>query len=118
MVSSYGPIPSWQSSSVTGCGNREDNDVSADADPNTGAAIYNSYGEGDWLQVGGTFESSPIIAAVYALAGAPGASTYPAQDIWTYEPIGCTRSAPVTPPSPAGAPLMASAPSRASRPGR
>lgn len=28
------------------CGNREDNDVSADTDPNTGTAIYNSYAVG------------------------------------------------------------------------
>ena len=82
------PAPSWQSSSVTGCGNREDNDVSADADPNTGAAIYNSYSAGGWLQVGGTSESSPIIAAVYALAGTPGSGDTPAQYIWSHEPAG------------------------------
>jgi subtilase family serine protease len=82
------PAPSWQSSSVTGCSKREDNDVSADADPNTGAAIYNTYSEGGWLQVGGTSEASPIIAAVYALAGAPASGSYPSQDIWTHEPTG------------------------------
>jgi hypothetical protein len=86
--SSYATAPSWQSSSVTGCGNREDNDVSADADPNTGAAIYNSYSQTGWLQVGGTSESSPIIASVYALAGTPASGSYPAQDIWTNEPSG------------------------------
>jgi subtilase family serine protease len=80
--------PSWQSSSVTGCSRREDNDVSADADPNTGAAIYNSYSQSGWLQVGGTSESAPIIAAVYALAGIPASGSYPAQDIWTHEPAG------------------------------
>jgi subtilase family serine protease len=86
--SSYETAPSWQSSSVTGCSKREDNDVSADADPNTGAAIYNSYSQGGWLQVGGTSESSPIIASVYALAGTPASGSYPAQDIWTHEPSG------------------------------
>ena len=80
--------PSWQSSSVTGCSRREDNDVSADADPNTGAAIYNSYSQGGWLQVGGTSESSPIIASVYALAGTPASGSHPSQDIWTHEPSG------------------------------
>jgi subtilase family serine protease len=85
--SSYEAKPSWQTS-VTGCSRREDNDVSADADPNTGAAIYNSYSQGGWLQVGGTSESSPIIASVYALAGTPASSSYPAQDIWTHEPTG------------------------------
>jgi len=82
------PAPSWQSSSVTGCSHREDNDVSADADPNTGAAIYNSYSQGGWLQVGGTSESSPIIASVFALAGTPASGSYPSQDIWTHEPNG------------------------------
>jgi hypothetical protein len=86
--SSFSTAPSWQSSSVTGCTRREDNDVSADADPNTGAAIFNSYSQGGWLQVGGTSESSPIIASVYALAGIPAAGSYPAQDIWAHEPSG------------------------------
>jgi subtilase family serine protease len=86
--SSSSTAPSWQSSSVTGCSHREDNDVSADADPNTGAAIYNSYSQGGWLQVGGTSESSPIIASVYALAGIPASGSYPAQDIWAHEPSG------------------------------
>lgn len=62
--SSYDPKPSWQKDA--GCANRSVADVSADADPNTGAAILYA---GNWLQVGGTSESSPIIAAVYALAG-------------------------------------------------
>ncbi len=82
------PAPTWQSSAVTGCSRREDNDVSADADPNTGAAIYNSYSAGGWNEVGGTSESSPIIASVYALAGNPAAGSYPSQDIWTHEPNG------------------------------
>ena len=86
--SSVETAPSWQSRSVTGCSEREDNDVSADADPNTGAAIYNSYSQGGWLQVGGTSESSPIIASVYALAGTPASGSRPSQDIWTHEPAG------------------------------
>ena len=86
--SAYETAPSWQSSSVTHCSKREDNDVSADADPNTGAAIYNSYSQGGWLEVGGTSEGSPIIAAVYALAGTPATGSYPSQDIWTHEPSG------------------------------
>jgi N-acetylneuraminic acid mutarotase len=70
------PKPSWQTD--TGCANRTSNDVSADADPATGAAIYDTNDEGGWLEVGGTSEAAPIIAAVYALAGAPVAGTYPA----------------------------------------
>jgi subtilase family serine protease len=68
--SAYEPKPNWQKDS--GCIRRTVTDVSADADPNTGAAIYDSVryqGISGWFQVGGTSLSSPIIAAVYALAG-------------------------------------------------
>jgi subtilase family serine protease len=73
--SKYEPKPSWQTDS--GCSKRTDNDVAADANPNTGAAIYDTYDEGGWLEVGGTSESSPIIASTFALAGTPAAGTYP-----------------------------------------
>ncbi len=71
--SSNEPQPSWQSSIAiikAACAERVDNDVAADADPNTGAAVYDTTnGNGGWLEVGGTSESSPIIASVFALAG-------------------------------------------------
>jgi subtilase family serine protease len=73
--SAFEAKPTWQTD--TGCSKRTDNDVSADANPNTGAAIYDSYSQGGWLEVGGTSESSPIIASVFALAGTPTAGTYP-----------------------------------------
>ena len=65
---------SWQTAATNwaaiDCGTkRGSNDVSADADPATGAAVYDTFGYGGWLQVGGTSLSSPLIAAVYALAG-------------------------------------------------
>ena len=72
----------------SGCSNRIDNDVAADADPRTGPAVYDSYppsGEGlpkGWQQLGGTSASSPIIAAVYALAnpgGKPATGSLPTQ---------------------------------------
>jgi subtilase family serine protease len=46
--------------------------VSADADPNTGAAVYDSLryqGQKGWFQVGGTSLAAPLIAGVYALSG-------------------------------------------------
>ena len=43
-------------------------DVSADADPNTGLAIYDS-GQGGWLLVGGTSLAAPLIAAYEAVTG-------------------------------------------------
>jgi hypothetical protein len=61
--------PSWQTDS--GCSNRTIADVSADADPNTGVAVYDTFDFGGWVRVGGTSVSSPIIASVYALAGTP-----------------------------------------------
>lgn len=55
-----------------GCANRTVADVAADADPNTGAAVYDSVryqGRRGWFQVGGTSLAAPIVASVYALAG-------------------------------------------------
>ena len=70
--------PSFQSGVTTGCNNRADADVSAVADPNTGLAVYQTYGGSGWAVYGGTSASSPIIASVYALAGVPGSSDRPA----------------------------------------
>jgi subtilase family serine protease len=67
--------PSWQHDA--GCTHRTDNDVAAVANPNTGVAVYDTYDQGGWLEVGGTSVSSPIIAAVFALAGPPAAGTFP-----------------------------------------
>ncbi|MER6071149.1 S53 family peptidase [Streptomyces sp. NPDC001817] len=75
--SAYDAKPSWQKDS--GCANRTVADVSAVADPNTGVAVYDTYGQGSgWMVFGGTSASSPLIAATYALAGAPSAGSYPA----------------------------------------
>ena len=74
--SAYEEQPAYQSGVASGkdpfCGNRIVADVAADADPATGAAVYDSYGyagQAGWFTVGGTSLSSPIIAAIYALAG-------------------------------------------------
>jgi len=75
--SDYETKPTWQQD--TGCANRMQADVSAVADPSTGVAVYVS---GDWSVYGGTSAASPIIAAVYALAGAPAAGTYPASYLY------------------------------------
>jgi subtilase family serine protease len=68
--SAYVSKPSWQTD--TGCAKRTVADVSADADPNTGAAVYDSVryqGQQGWFQVGGTSLAAPLVASVYALAG-------------------------------------------------
>jgi subtilase family serine protease len=56
----------------TGCAGRAMADVSASADPNKGGlAVYypTNRSNSTWGQIGGTSESAPIIAAVYALSG-------------------------------------------------
>jgi hypothetical protein len=68
--------PAWQTD--TGCARRTNTDVSAVASPSTGVAVFDTYSQGGWLEVGGTSASSPIIASVYALAGTPAAGSYPA----------------------------------------
>ncbi|MBP0460874.1 putative Ig domain-containing protein [Streptomyces montanisoli] len=75
--SAYDPKPSWQTDS--GCSKRMEADVSAVADPATGVAVYDTYGGSGWAVYGGTSASSPLIAGVYALAGNPGGSDYPAK---------------------------------------
>jgi subtilase family serine protease len=72
--SSYIAKPSWQGDK--GCLDRTVADVSADADPNTGVAVYDSFRSGGWLVFGGTSVASPIIASVYALAGNTPPVTY------------------------------------------
>jgi len=73
--SAFSPKPSVQHDQ--GCAKRTVADVAAVADPNTGLAVYDTYGVGGWLVVGGTSASSPIIAGVYALAGTPAADSLP-----------------------------------------
>ncbi|MFE0460345.1 putative Ig domain-containing protein [Kitasatospora sp. NPDC058965] len=75
--SAYDAKPTWQTD--TGCSNRTISDVSAVADPATGVAVYQTYGGSGWAVYGGTSASSPIIASVYADAGTPGSSDYPAK---------------------------------------
>ena len=72
--SAYEPKPSWQTD--TGCAHRTVADVSADANPNTGVAVYDSYRVSGWLEFGGTSVASPIVASVYALANNAASLTY------------------------------------------
>ncbi|WP_225850473.1 S8 family serine peptidase [Streptomyces sp. HPF1205] len=65
--------PGWQHDA--NCPGRMTADVSMDADPETGLAVYNTDAAGGdgggWAVVGGTSASSPMLAAVIALAGHP-----------------------------------------------
>ncbi|MDN3028813.1 S53 family peptidase [Streptomyces sp. S.PB5] len=81
--SKYDAKPSWQTD--TGCTKRMIADVSAVADPATGVSVYDTYGSDGtgWNTYGGTSASAPIIASVYALAGTPSSSSYPAKFPYT-----------------------------------
>jgi len=65
--SAYIHKPGWQHDRL--CRNRTVADVAAVADPQTGLAVYDTFGWGGWLVVGGTSAASPLVASVYALAG-------------------------------------------------
>lgn len=71
--------PAWQTGAPD-CPGRVTADVSADADPDTGLAVYDTTPNPlllppGWIEMGGTSAASPIIASVIALAGNPG--TFP-----------------------------------------
>ncbi len=72
-------------------------DVSADADPYTGVAVYDSVpsiqeeasGELvnaplEWWPIGGTSVASPIVASMFALAGGSHHVEYPAQTLYSH----------------------------------
>ncbi|WP_319660968.1 carboxypeptidase regulatory-like domain-containing protein [Streptomyces sp. MI02-7b] len=73
--SAYQAKPAFQKD--TGCPRRTVADVSAVADPATGVAVYQTYGQSGWQVYGGTSAATPIIAGVYAAAGTPAADSYP-----------------------------------------
>ena len=69
--STYESKPGFQHDA--GCTRRTVADVSADADPVTGAAVYiTASGYTGWYQYGGTSLSAPLVAAVIAQAGGVG----------------------------------------------
>ncbi|POM23041.1 Serine-rich adhesin for platelets precursor [Actinomadura rubteroloni] len=76
--SAYRTQSSWQAKVGTGCARKANSDVSADADPQSGLAIYDTYSAPGWQQYGGTSLATPLITAMYALAGTPGANDNPA----------------------------------------
>lgn len=59
-------------------------DVAAVADPRTGFDVYDTYGPQDngWETIGGTSLSSPVVAAMWALAGGAGSERYPAKSLY------------------------------------
>jgi hypothetical protein len=85
--------PAWQQSlsdwSAVGCGtHRSVADVSADADPYSGFAVYDTEGLCEpsagvhWCPIGGTSLSAPLIAGVFGLAGGAHGVTYPGRTLY------------------------------------
>jgi PKD repeat protein len=83
-------LPNW---STVGCDSkRAVADISADADPYTGVAFYDSativekkgggHGPIEWGTVGGTSLASPLITSTFALAGGSGDVEYPAKTLY------------------------------------
>jgi len=69
-ISVYESRPSYQNVIEKIVGSKRGTpDVSADADPNTGVAVYNSTYCHGWCQVGGTSVSSPVLAGITNEAG-------------------------------------------------
>ncbi len=76
--SKYEPNPGWQPTSGEGSlcpSNRTVADTSAVANPSTGVAVYDSYGESGWLVFGGTSVATPLVGSIYALANNESGST-------------------------------------------
>src|SRR5205085_3963856 len=78
---------SWQTPFVPSgtCSRRVVADVSAVADPNTGVAVYDTYGStggNNWYVFGGTSDASPIIASAFGVAGNAASYTHPAARVY------------------------------------
>jgi hypothetical protein len=87
-------VPDW---SELGCENRRAvADVSADGDPYTGVAVYDSVPDFreeagklvntplEWWPIGGTSVASPIVASMFALAGGGHGVAYPARTLYAH----------------------------------
>ncbi len=75
-LSAYEPRPAYQNVIKSIVGNfRGVPDISADANPQSGPAMYDLDGGYGWLQVGGTSVSSPYLAGTMSGAGTLGPNT-------------------------------------------
>lgn len=84
-------VPTYQQGLTTDCSGRAYNDISADADPNTGLAIYDSQSGSEGCQtsnnmciVGGTSLATPLTAAFEAITGVGGPSAGSTSPSWAY----------------------------------
>ncbi|MER5640990.1 putative Ig domain-containing protein [Kitasatospora sp. NPDC002227] len=80
------PKPAWQRD--TGCAGRMTNDLAAVADPATGVAVYDSYGDQGtegWSVAGGTAVAAAVVAAAAVHAGPSAVDARPAS--YPYLPV-------------------------------
>jgi subtilase family serine protease len=79
--------PAWQHDAA--CPGRTVADISADADPFTGLAVYDSTPDpadglpGGWLRAGGTSAATPLVSAMYVMAG-PATGIKDASGLYTH----------------------------------
>jgi subtilase family serine protease len=73
-VSLYEAKPSYQSALPASFSNRSAPDVAYVADPYTGVAVYDSYKNSAWIEVGGTSAGAPQWAGLLAIANQARAS--------------------------------------------
>ncbi|HEY5266111.1 MAG TPA: fibronectin type III domain-containing protein [Acidimicrobiales bacterium] len=79
--SRYEAKPTWQHD--TGCANRSVADVSAEANPNTGVWVYDTFGASGLYVAGGTSVAAALVSAIFALAGTSTPSTVnPASNLY------------------------------------
>lgn len=93
--SAYESMPSWQKDSSvyylsSVCGKRQVGDVAAVADPNTGVAVYDTYGEPGWMVFGGTSVAAQVIGGVYGLAAGGGTIQASPSALYTDASTGLT----------------------------
>jgi len=79
-ISPFESGTSWQDGIFAGCGSdgmRCIPDISSHSNPNPGVPVYDTYGYGGWVQVGGTSIASPDWAAFFTLVNSLRAAAEP-----------------------------------------
>ncbi len=90
-LSGYEAQPTWQNPACSTWSTtaRCVPDIASDSNPNTGVPVYDTYGYGGWVQVGGTSVASPDWASFFTLVNAiragngNGTLSQAAQDLYT-----------------------------------
>jgi len=87
-ISAFVPLPSYQANfaNKNNPGNmRGIPDVSFVSDPDTGLSVYDSYGYGGWLVVGGTSAAAPSWAGIIAVTNSASSTKLPSLNSLLYQ---------------------------------